>query len=115
MIFKWVMLCLLAVVAAGAATMLLWNWLVPVLFNGPEVTFFQALGLLMLSKLLSWGFGKHCHSSTHGNTPGWKNKLYEKFSHMSPEQREVFKQKMKDKWCRWEESSKQEESDSSNG
>ena len=116
MIFKWVLLGLMAVFAIGTVTMFLWNWLIPTLFNGPEITFFQALGLLLLSKLLSWGFGKHWQHSGHGNAPYWKNRLYEKFSNMSPEQREVFKQKMKDKWCRWEgESSKKEESDHSNG
>lgn len=32
--------------------MLLWNWLVPVLFGLPDVTFFQALGLNFLFGLL---------------------------------------------------------------
>ena len=36
----------------GGVTMLLWNWLVPGIFGGPEVTFVQALGLLALSNLL---------------------------------------------------------------
>lgn len=31
---------------------LLWNWLVPTLFSGPEITLWQALGLEVLSGLL---------------------------------------------------------------
>ena len=107
-IFKWVALGLIAIAAVGTVTMLLWNWLVPVLFNGPEINFFQALGLLLLSKILFWGFGKH-HG--HGKSPYWKERFYEKFSSMSQEQRQAFKQKMREKWCRWDEdSSKKEES-----
>ncbi len=37
------------VIAFGGVTMLLWNWLVPPIFNGPAITFLQALGLLALA------------------------------------------------------------------
>lgn len=81
------------------ATMWLWNWLVPSLFGGPTVTFWQTAGLLILSKILFSGFGgKHCHNrGQHGST--WNKKFYEKFSDMTPEERNAFKQKMRDKWC----------------
>jgi len=98
-----VALGVLAVVLIGFITMSLWNWLVPVLFNGPHVTFSQALGLLVLSKILFWGFGgkRHCN----GGRPDmpWKTKFSNKFASMSVEERELLKQKMKDKWCSWEE------------
>ena len=32
--------------------MWLWNWLVPSLFNGPEITFWQTAGLYLLINLL---------------------------------------------------------------
>jgi len=32
--------------------MLLWNWLMPTLFQLPEITFWQACGLQLLSTLL---------------------------------------------------------------
>ncbi|HZK97367.1 MAG TPA: hypothetical protein VFC67_24405 [Prolixibacteraceae bacterium] len=38
-------------------TMLLWNWLVPLLFHGPVVTYWQAAGLIVLSKIIFSGFG----------------------------------------------------------
>jgi len=33
----------------------LWNWLIPDLFNGPELTYWQTLGLFILSKILLTG------------------------------------------------------------
>jgi hypothetical protein len=48
---------------------LLWNWLVPTLFKGPRIQFGQALGVLILSKIL-FGFGGGMHSPAmgmHGN------------------------------------------------
>ncbi len=81
------------------AVMYLWNWLVPALFAGPIITFWQALGLLALSKILFSGFGKggHCRNRHIGSwRPYWK----EKWNTMTPEDRERFKEKMKDKWCR---------------
>ncbi len=85
-------------------TMKLWNWLVPELFNGPFINFWQALGLLALSKIFLWSFGGKCHCN-HGQGSGaWKYYWKDKWSKMNPEDREKFKQKLKDKWCYKEES-----------
>jgi RNA polymerase sigma factor (sigma-70 family) len=43
----------------GTIVRLLWNWLLPPLFGWPEVTFWQALGLLALCRILFGGFGGH--------------------------------------------------------
>ena len=43
----------------GEAVKLLWNWLLPPLFGLPIVTFWQALGLLVLCRILFGGFGRH--------------------------------------------------------
>ena len=102
-VLKWAVLGLLFVSLLGWGTMMLWNWLVPDLFHGPVIGFWQALGLLMLSKVLFSGFGgkRHCD---HGHHPAgnWKNRLYSRYSSMTPEDREVFKKKMKEKWCRYD-------------
>jgi len=111
-----VALGVLAILVIGFVTMSLWNWLVPVLFNGPFITFWQALGLLLLSKILFSGFGgkRHCHSN-HGpqSENHWKNKFYNKFSSMTPEERSALKEKMKEKWCTWEEKASPKDSDTS--
>lgn len=78
-------------------TMSLWNWLIPTLFHGPVISFWQALGLLLLSKLL-FGFNKGFHKR-HRAHHHWRNKFQEKFATMSPEERELFKQRFSEK-CR---------------
>jgi hypothetical protein len=110
-----VALGLIAAFAFGWVTMALWNWLVPSLFGGPAVTFWQALGLLLLSKILFWGFGgggKHgcgtCGSYGGGH---WKDK----YKNMTPEERAALKQKMKEKWCHWDENASSKGSEASNG
>lgn len=46
-------------------TMHLWNLLIPELFHGPLVTFWQTAGLIVLSKIIFSGFGHG--SSRHGD------------------------------------------------
>lgn len=96
-ILKWVLAGTLFLLVLGTITMLLWNWLVPSLFHGPELTFPEALGLLLLTKILfsGWG-GKGCRN---GGGPSWKHRYYEKWSAMTPEERERFKSRMREKWC----------------
>ena len=96
---KWILKCILGsilfLVLAGLITMLLWNWLVPALFGGPQIKFFQALGLLLLSKILFGGWGRgRWNSGQHS----WKRRYEEKLSAMSPEARERFKSRMREKW-----------------
>ncbi len=94
-IVKMVAFGLLAIGVVGLTTMLLWNWLVPELFHGPAINFWQALGLLTLTKILFWTFAK----KQHGHSGQWRPYWKEKWNTMNPEDRERFKQKMKDKWC----------------
>ncbi|MFC5410055.1 HMG-box domain-containing protein [Larkinella bovis] len=94
---------LLFVALAGFVVMHLWNWLVPVLFAGPVISFGQALGLLLLSRILvgfrggGWrgpGWGR----SGHPGHPYWREKLSARWQDMTPEERQQFKQQMKEQW-----------------
>ncbi|HLZ17000.1 MAG TPA: hypothetical protein VKQ08_08165 [Cyclobacteriaceae bacterium] len=99
-----------AIGLVGYITMSLWNWLVPDLFHGPEIGFWQALGLLILSKILFFSFGgKHSGHRAHWR-PYWKTK----WASMSEEDRERFKQKMKEKWCFPQESPPPKDSSATN-
>jgi hypothetical protein len=42
----------IAIVLLGYPLMLLWNWLMPNVFGLPEITFWQAIGLNLLSTIL---------------------------------------------------------------
>lgn len=86
----------IAVAVFGWLTMILWNWLIPVLFGGPVVTFWQALGLLVLSKILFSGLGKAGAPHCGYRKRDWRKKIGD----MTPEERERFKRKFEDRWCR---------------
>ncbi len=67
--------------------MWLWNWLVPEVFNGPVLTYWQTLGLLVLSKILFSGIGKgSSHKSRHSryhdcrDSDRWKKKFEAKMN-----------------------------------
>ena len=40
----------------GGLVLQLWNWLMPSIFGWPQITFWQALGLLALCRILFGGF-----------------------------------------------------------
>jgi hypothetical protein len=42
----------LIILLFGLPTMILWNWLMPIIFDLPEITFWQACGLQILISLL---------------------------------------------------------------
>ena len=92
-----------AVALFGAVVMLLWNALIPDLFNGPIITFWQAIGLLILSHILIRSWGGH-HGWKHDR---WKHKLEEKLATMSPEEREKFKEEYRRR-CGWMPDDKKE-------
>jgi hypothetical protein len=78
-------------IAIGAllsfVVMQLWNHLLPGLIAGfHTITFWQAVGLLILSKILFGGFRR----------PGppswvWKRRMAERWAKMTPEERERFR------------------------
>ena len=100
---KFVLLGLVCLALVGFVVMSLWNWLVPELFHGPVITFWQALGLLLLSKILFSSFGGKGHNNSGGGS--WKYYWRKKLSAMTPDDKERFKQKMKEKWCNWDDKS----------
>jgi hypothetical protein len=75
--------------------MLLWNNLLPEILNVKAITFWQAMGIFILSKIL-FGFGGK--GGRMGG--GWRpRKMAEKFKNMSPEEKELFKQRMQQWKC----------------
>jgi hypothetical protein len=79
---KIMVLAVFGIAVLGWVVMALWNWLVPALFSGKEIAYLQAMGLLLLSKILfgHWG-GRHCPSRHlhrwHGMTPEEREKFRE--------------------------------------
>ena len=83
---------LFALAAISAIIMLLWNWLIPSIIGWSAISYWQALGLFILSRLFFGGFG-HRGFGHHGfGFPhGEHTHLFrEKFKNMSPEERKDF-------------------------
>ena len=89
----------LAVVAGfSAVVMLLWNWLIPSIFGLGAVSFWQALGLLIICRILFGNVGGW-HRRMHGGHGGGmhgKHHLREKWMKMTPEERKEFINKRKE-------------------
>ncbi|MGA3190308.1 MAG: hypothetical protein ABSF22_24650 [Bryobacteraceae bacterium] len=85
-----VLLVIGGALAFGGIVMMLWNWLVPALFGGRLITFWQALGVLVLSKILFGGFHRG-----HGFGGRGRVRLIDKWERMTPEEREKFKAGMR--------------------
>ena len=79
------------------AVMLLWNGLLPDIIHVGTITYWQAMGIFVLCKLL-FGFGKGGHRG--GGAPWMRHRMEEKFKNMSPEERARFKQKWEER-CNW--------------
>ena len=77
-----------AIAAFAAVTMLLWNWLMPAIFGLPLLSYWQAAGILVLSRLLFGGIGHHGFLGHGGYNRG--HKLREKWQNMSEEERKAF-------------------------
>ncbi|WP_202409452.1 hypothetical protein [Hufsiella arboris] len=78
--------------------MTLWNNLLPEILHVGTITFWQAMGIFILCKIL-FGFGKGGGRFGRGGAPWMKRGMEERFKNMSPEDKEIFKQKMKDRMC----------------
>jgi hypothetical protein len=86
----------------GFVVMSLWNWLMPLLFGVHLITFWQALGVLVLSRILFGGF--------HGRRGGmnWRRRMMERselrdYMQMTPEEREKFREGLRYRCGRFDE------------
>src|SRR5215510_4427043 len=87
---KFVLFAAAALVVIGFVVMILWNWLMPSLFGWRLISFWQALGLLVLSRILFGGF--------RGRPAGhmyWRRRMIERWAQMTPEEREKFREGMR--------------------
>jgi hypothetical protein len=91
---KWYWIAPLAIIAiplfifiGGEIVMHLWNWLLPPLFGWRLITFWQALGLLLLCRILFGGLGR-------GGPRGPRGPRLRGCRKMTPEERERFRKAM---------------------
>jgi hypothetical protein len=84
---------LLVIIIGGEIVLHLWNWLLPSLFGWRQITFWQAVGLLTLCRILFGGVsGRGFHRSNY------RRRMAERCEHMTPEERERFRQRMRERF-----------------
>jgi hypothetical protein len=93
-----VVCAVLGIIAIGFVVMTLWNHILVAVIGVKLITYRQALGIFVLSKLLFGGFG--------GGRRGccWKGRgmeMKEKWQGMTPEEREKFKQDWRNRCSMW--------------
>jgi hypothetical protein len=82
---RFILFAIVGALALSFVAMQLWNWLMPPVFGLHVISFWQALGLLALSRLLLGGF--------RGRWGGmhWRGRMMERWAQMTPEEREKFR------------------------
>ncbi|HEY2294548.1 MAG TPA: hypothetical protein VGM86_27935 [Thermoanaerobaculia bacterium] len=99
-VLKIVGIGILALGVFGLVVKTLWNWLMPELFGVHPITFAQALGVWILSRILLAGF--------HGNKNDrrWRGRLIDRWEWMTPEEREKLRARLRHRWEPFEEGEK---------
>lgn len=85
-----------AVLLFGWIVMSLWNGILPAVITGVKtISFLQALGILVLSKILFGGFagGRGKWRGNHA----WREKMKQRWDKMTPEERDKFKAEWKNR------------------
>jgi hypothetical protein len=80
----------------GEVVMRLWNWLLPDLFGFKQLTFWPALGLLALCRILFGGFGMRGGDMRSR----MRRRMAERWDRMTPEEREKYCKGVYGRWGR---------------
>jgi hypothetical protein len=92
-ILKFVLFAALFIAGFSFIVMSLWNWLMPALFGWRLISYWQAMGILILSKILFGGF-----RGRPGRYGYWRHRMMERWEQMTPEEREKFRQGLESRW-----------------
>ncbi len=96
-ILFFILIAAVAILVFGGVVMLLWNNVLATVTNVHTITFVQALGILVLSKILFGGF----RGGWGPRRYYWKQRMAQKWNNMTPEEREKFKQEWQKRCGGW--------------
>ena len=84
-IFGGIVLAVFLAFIFGYFVMILWNWIMPQLFGFPEIDYWLAFGIIILSRLIFGGFGHgHNHKSKCRDDRYYGPHHHPRFSHHKP-------------------------------
>lgn len=86
----------------GEIVMHLWNWNLPAVFGWREITFWQAIGLFALCRILFGDLGMRGHNSHRSNLRRRMevriaDRVGDRWERMTPEERERFRQRVRER------------------
>lgn len=90
MIPKVIGIAIIAATVLSGAVMLLWNGVLVNVLHISIISFWQAAGILLLSKILFGGFRGRQMGGWH-----MKRRMFMKWESMTPEQRDEFRSRMR--------------------
>jgi hypothetical protein len=93
-IFFFILLAPVFFAVIGALVMLLWNAILPAVIHVGTINFWQALGILILSKILFSGF-RHGYPGRHMHPHSKLHHLREKWESMTDEEKAKYKEEWK--------------------
>jgi hypothetical protein len=73
----------------GEVVMHLWNWNLPAVLGLREITFWQAISIFALCRILFGDLGMRVRGPHRSN---FRQRMAERWEHMTPEERERFQQ-----------------------
>ena len=86
----------------GEVVMRLWNWLLPMLFGWRQLTFWQAVGILALCRILFGHHGWRGGGGRHYARRRIMERMNERWQQMTPEERERYRQSWRGRCESWE-------------
>lgn len=90
-IIKGVVFGVIVAVAIGWIVMTLWNWLMPLIFSLGEINYWEALGILLLSRILFGGHGHGRHLHHHHREKYFRERFRERMEFAKQHHGEHFK------------------------
>ena len=97
MILLFILIAPIAIFIFGSVIMLLWNNVLTPVLHVSTITFWQGLGILVLSKILFGGF----RGGPGPRRQYWKQRMMQKWDNMTPEEKEKFKQGWQSRCGEW--------------
>lgn len=70
------------IAVGGVVVRALWNWVTPPVFGWHQITFWQAIAILALCRILFGNFGMR------GGRRGFRHRRVQRWSEMTPEERQ---------------------------
>ena len=80
--------------------MLLWNWIMPNISTFSAITYWQAMGLFILSRILFGGFKFHRHHHGYQHARKFHAAFKDKFMEMNEDEKLQFKNQWKNRCCK---------------